>query len=495
VNVADALRTASARLPDKAALLIDGAGVSFAELDQQVDRAAAGFQRLGLVPGDRVALLLGNVPEFVVALYATLRAGLTAVPVNVTFTAPEVSHVLRDSGARVAVAASELSPMLESLRGEVPSLETVVATGGTRWEELAGTAEEPAPVETGPDALALLQYTSGTTGHPRGAMLTHHALIANQDQMGRTRLRVEERDVVLCVLPLFHIYGLNVALAFTLSRGATALLVPRFDAIGTLREITAHRASIIVGAPPMYTAWSLTPEAAQFDLGSVRYAVSGAAPLPVEVLERFQADFGVAIWEGYGLTETAPVLTSNAMRDTPLPGSVGRTVPGVELRLLDAAGRPAPEGDPGEVTVRGPNVFSGYWQAPEATAAVLDADGWFRTGDVGYLDGQDLFLVDRKKDLIIVSGFNVYPREVEEVLYRHPAVAEAAVIGMPHLLTGEAVKAIVVLREGAGATAEDIEAHCRTSLARFKCPHQIEFAESLPLLPSGKVKRRDLRGS
>lgn len=495
MNVADALRSSSVRLPEKAALLTGGTSISFAELDQQVDRAAAGFQRLGLESGDRVALLLGNVPEFVIALYGVLRAGLVAVPVNVSFTAPEVTHVLRDAGARAAVAAAELTPMLQGLRSEVPTLQALLEVGGPEWAELVDTPGDPAPVQAVPDALALLQYTSGTTGRPRGAMLTHRALVANQEQMGRTRLRVEERDVVLCVLPLFHIYGLNVALAFTLSRGATALLVPRFDAVDTLHQITSHRASIIIGAPPMYTAWSLTPEAAQFDLGSVRYAVSGAAPLPVDVLERFQADFGVEIWEGYGLTETAPVLTSNAMRDTPLPGSVGRTVPGVELQLLDEAGRPVPEGDPGEVTVRGPNVFSGYWQAPEATAAVLDSDGWFRTGDVGYLDGQDLFLVDRKKDLIIVSGFNVYPREVEEVLYRHPAVAEAAVIGMPHLLTGEAVKAVVVLREGVGASAEEIEEHCRLSLARFKCPHQIDFVDSLPLLPSGKVKRRELRGA
>ena len=326
-------------------------------------------------------------------------------------------------------------------------------------------------------------------------MLSHANLIANHDQMARTRLSVVEGDVVLCVLPLFHIYALNVAMAFSLSRGATVLLMDRFDPLQTLEAIAAQRASIIIGAPPIYIAWVNTPGASEYDVASVRFAVSGAAPLPRHVLERFQSELGIAIWEGYGLTETAPLLTTVAMNETVLPGSVGRPVPGVELRLVDDRGVDVNRGDPGEVVVRGPNVFSGYWRQPEATAEVLDADGWFRTGDVGILDEGNLYLVDRKKDLIIVSGFNVYPREVEEVLYRHPKLAQAAVIGTPHPYTGEAVKAVVVLRPGEESSSEEITDFCRRSLARFKCPEVVEFVEKLPVNPSGKVLRRELRRS
>ncbi len=251
--------------------------------------------------------------------------------------------------------------------------------------------------------------------------------------------------------------------------------------------------SVVIGAPPMYVAWVNTPGASELDLSGVRHAISGAAALPAHVLERCRSELGMSVWEGYGLTETAPLLTTVAMGDELLPDSVGKPVPGVEIRLIDERGNPVRRGDPGEVIVRGPNVFSGYWQQPEATAEVLDADGWFRTGDVGYAEDGYLYLVDRKKDLVIVSGFNVYPREVEEVLFQHPRVADAAVIGVPHPSTGEAVKAVIVMREGEDATAQEIIDFCATMLARFKCPEIVQFVEALPHLPSGKVLRRKLR--
>ena len=500
MNIAETLRASAARLPDKAAVVFQDEPVTYAELDRRADLAAAGFQRLGLRPGDRVALMAANAPHFVEALYGAWRAGLVVVPVNVLFTSEEVRHMLADSEARAVVVTEAFAATLRGLRDELPELEEVVVAGGSTaevgtrtWRELLDEAGAVVPVEQDPDALALLQYTSGTTGRPKGAMLTHGNLVANHEQMAQTALRVEERDILLCVLPLFHIYALNVALAFTLSRGATVLLIERFDALATMQAVERHRASIIIGAPPMYIAWVNSPGVEDLDLRCVRFAISGAAALPRHVLERFQAELGISIWEGYGLSETAPVLTTVAMGNELKPGSVGKPVPGVQLRLVDEKGRDAAPGDPGEVVVRGPNVFSGYWRQPEATREVLSDDGWFRTGDVGIMDNGDLYLVDRKKDLIIVSGFNVYPREVEEVLFRHPKIAEAAVIGTSHPYTGEAVKAVVVLRPGEEATAEEISDFCRRSLARFKCPEVIEFARELPHLPSGKILRRALR--
>ena len=505
MNLADRLRASAARLPDKAALVLrptsGGAGqITYGALDATVDRAAAAFQQAGLAKGDRVALMIGNSEHFVEAFYGALRAGLVVVPLNVTYTANEVAQILADSAASAVVVEEAYHDRLGGISETLPALNTVIVTGASAppmgastWRQFLGTTAEVAPVDVADDDLALLPYTSGTTGRPKGAMLTHANLAANHDQMAQTRLSVQERDVVLCVLPLFHIYALNVAMAFTLSRGATVLLIERFDPLQTLEAISSQRASVVIGAPPIFIAWLNTPGAENYDLASVRYAVSGAAPLPKQVLARFASELGVTIWEGYGLTETAPLLTTVAMNESVLPGSVGRPVPGVELRLVDDRGNDVRAGDPGEVVVRGPNVFSGYWRDPEATAQVLDADGWFSTGDVGILDGGNLYLVDRKKDLVLVSGFNVYPREVEEVLYRHPKVAEAAVVGTPHPYTGEAVKAVIVLRPGEEASAEDITDFCRRYLARFKCPEVVEFVDALPLNASGKVLRRQLR--
>ncbi|CAN5565989.1 long-chain fatty acid--CoA ligase [soil metagenome] len=504
-NLADSLRDTAARLPDHPALL-GSVTLTYGELDIAVDQVAGVFRGSGLAPGDRVALLLGNCAVFVEAFYGALRAGLVAVPVNNTFTAEEISAILADSGARAVVVGDGYDHRLDGIRQILPTLEQVVVAGassppmGTRtWRQfLGGAGDQPPGQPTGTDAggddLALLSYTSGTTGKPKGVCLSHANLLANHAQMASTRLRLEADDVVLCVLPLFHIYALNVALAFTIARGAAVVLAERFDPLQTLAVIAEHRVSVIVGAPPMYTAWLNTPAAGAGDLASVRYAVSGAAPLARPVLERFRDELGLEIWEGYGLTETAPVLTSAAVCDRLVAGSAGRPLPGVALRLVDREGRDVQPGDPGEVVVRGPNVFSGYWQQPDATRAVLDPQGWFRTGDIGIDEGGDLFLVDRKADLIIVSGFNVYPKEVEEVLFRHPKVAEAAVIGAPHPYSGEIVRAVVVLRDGEEATAQEISDFCRRSLARFKCPQVVDFVPALPHNLSGKVVRRHLRG-
>ncbi len=498
-NLADSLHDTAARLPDRPALL-GAATLTYRELDARVDEVAGAFQGAGLAPGDRVALLLGNSGYFVEAFYGALRAGLVAVPVNNTFTAEEISAILADSGARAVVVGDVHVHQLDGIRETLPALEQVIVTGassppmGTRTlRQFLGGGGEPADTGVGGDDLALLSYTSGTTGRPKGVCLSHANLLANHAQMSGTRLSLNDDDVVLCVLPLFHIYALNVALAFSIAQGAAVVLAERFDPIQTLALIAEQRISVLVGAPPMYTAWLNTPTAQASDLASVRYAVSGAAPLPPRVLERFRSELGVEIWEGYGLTETAPVLTSVAVADRVVPGSVGRPLPGVQLRLADRNGQDVGPGDPGEVVVRGPNVFSGYWQQSETSRAVLDAEGWFRTGDIGIDEDGDLFLVDRKADLIIVSGFNVYPKEVEEVLFRHPKVAEAAVIGAPHPYTGQIVRAVVVLRDGEEATADEISDFCQRSLARFKCPQVVDFVPALPHNLSGKVVRRHLR--
>ena len=474
--------------------------MTYGDLDQRVDAAAAAFQAAGLAKGDRVALMLGNGATFVEAFYGALRAGLVVVPLNITFTTNEVAQILMDAEASAIVVDQTYHDRIAGIHETLPALANVVVAGASSppmgaqtWKQFTEGGGAPEPVETDGEDLALLPYTSGTTGVPKGAMLSHRNLLANHEQMEQTRLSIGERDVVLCVLPLFHIYALNVVMAFSLSRGATVLLMERFDPLQTMEAVSRQRASVVIGAPPIFIAWINTPGIEQYDLASVRYAVSGAAPLPAKVLERFSDELGIAIWEGYGLTETAPLLTTVAMGEKVLPGSVGKPVPNVELKLLDDRGEEVRAGDPGEVVVRGPNVFRGYWRQPEATAEVLDNDGWFRTGDIGILDDGNLYLVDRKKDLIIVSGFNVYPREVEEVLFRHPKVAQAAVIGAPHPYTGEQVKAVVVLREGEEATQDEISDYCRRYLARFKCPEVVEFVDELPINPSGKVLRRQLR--
>lgn len=503
MNVADLVRDAARRAPERAALLYRDTVTTWAELDAEVDRAAAALTGLGLAPGDRVAVALGNVPSFPLVLFAALRAGLVAVPVNTAYTGPEVRHLLSDSGARVAVGNPATAALLASLQAEVPTLEHVLTAGGEPVQGTRGLsalmAEVPgrpgdaalAPSVGSGEDLALLIYTSGTSGRPKGAMLTHRALLANHDQVDQIEPPVMvPDDVVLLVLPLFHIYGLNSGLVAVARHAATGVLEERFDPVETLAEMRRHQVTNIVGAPPMYVAWSMLPDVGDA-FGTVRLAISGAAPLPGAVLRRLLDSTGHHVFEGYGLTETAPVLTTTLMSEVAKPESIGRAIPGVELRLLDEDGDPVDEEDAGEIVVRGPNVFSGYW--PDG-AGGPDPDGWFATGDVAYLDEDgDLHLVDRRRDLILVSGFNVYPREVEEVLLAHPDIAEAAVIGIKHPYTGAGVKALVVAREGAQLSADQVVEFAARSLARFKCPTVVELVPELPHSATGKVSKGRLR--
>jgi long-chain acyl-CoA synthetase len=364
------------------------------------------------------------------------------------------------------------------------------------WDDLGPLGEPFLDPSMADDDLAVLAYTSGTTGEPKGAMLTHGNLRANlEQQMSIPEAHVTEDDVLFLALPLFHIYGLNVTMGLLVMNGAKGVLVEKFEPVAALNLIQQHKVTVLFGAPPMYTAWCATPGADQYDLSAVRLAISGAAPLPADVLREFRDIFNVEIYEGYGLTETAPTLTSNRMTEKPRPGSIGKPLPGIELRLVDEAGTDVEIGDPGEIMVRGPNVFKGYWNRTDATAQVL-RDGWFRTGDIAVQDEDGyLFLVDRKRDLIIVSGFNVFPSEVENALVVNPWIAEAAVIGQPHPYTGETVKAFVVLEPGTETTEAEVIAHAEQHLARFKCPTSVEIVDALPHLLTGKILRRALRAS
>jgi long-chain acyl-CoA synthetase len=469
-NVADLVRCAARRSPDKPALLSEAKQLSWRDLDQTVDRVAAGLLGRGLRAGDRVALVLGNSVEFVAAYFGVLRAGLVAVPVNPGYPAEEKRHQLEDSGAALAIGASA---------GAVASVEQVLGPPG---EVEAGSGGED---------LALLMYTSGTSGRPRGAMLSHRALLANLEQMSQVEPTVlGSEDVVLLALPLSHIYGLHGALGAVAFHGATGILLERFDPVETLAEIRKRRVTAVLGAPTMFLAWSALPDVDAAFAG-VRVAVSGVAPLPEPVHRTLLAETGRHVFEGYGLTETASVVATTLVGRVAKPGSIGQPIPGVALRLVDEQGAEVEEGDPGQVLVRGANLFAGYW--PDASGGP-GADGWWATGDVAYADEDgDMFLVARVRELIVVSGFSVYPREVEDVLATHPDIAEVAVIGAPDPVTGEAVQALVQPRAGARLSAAEVISHAAHSLARFKCPVSVQFVDELPHSATGKVAKGRLR--
>ncbi|MBK5307618.1 MAG: AMP-binding protein [Frankiaceae bacterium] len=497
-NVSDLVRDAADRDGGKAALLFRDRTMTWAELEAGVTAVAAGLSALGAAPGDRVALQLGNTPDFPLVYFGALRGGLVAVPVNTGYTRAELLHCLGDSGASVLVTSRAGADIALSIAQELPTLRAVVVAdvdkapaGASTLDDLLHGDAGGGPSIGGGEDLAVVIYTSGTSGRPKGAMLTHRALLANLDQCARIDPPpTSPDDVVLLVLPLFHIYGLNAGLGAVAKHGATGALTERFDPVETLDQIRRHGVTNVVGAPPMYVAWSMLPDVGDA-FSTVRLAVSGAAPLPSDVLHRFLDVTGHHVFEGYGLTETAPVLTTTLMSEVAKPDSIGRAVPGIELKLVDEQGRPVEDDDPGEICVRGANLFSGYW--PDG-ADGPDADGWFATGDVAYVDDDgDLHLVDRRRELILVSGFNVYPREVEDVLVAHIDIDEAAVIGIAHPYTGESVKALVVLRRGARLSAEDVIAHCAVSLARFKCPTAVEFVTELPHSATGKVSKGQLR--
>jgi long-chain acyl-CoA synthetase len=502
-NLADAVRARAIADPGAPALIVGDASLpdqalSWQALDGQVDACAAGLLALGVPTGARIAIALPNMVEFAVAYFGALRAGLVAVPTNPGYTARELSHQLGDSGSSVLIATPSVLATVEPLHAHLPELRRAYRVGasgdGISFAELTRPAE-PVRTRRGGEDLAVLLYTSANAGAPRGAMLSHRALVANHHQVAQVKPAIiESGDAVLLALPLFHAYGLGGLGAIAWS-GGCGVLVERFDPAQTLHLIAARHVSVIGGVPQMYVAWSLLPDLGE-SLASVRVTVSGAAPLDPATAHRFLEATRHPIFEGYGLTETAPVLTTSLASPVPKIGSVGRPVPGVEVRLVAADGSTIVQtgpsnSEPGEIVVRGANLFSGYW--PDGSGGP-DADGWWRTGDVAYVDADgDLFLVDRLDELILVSGFNVYPQEIELVLAAHPGIAEAMVVGVPHPYAGQSIKAYVVPSAGVSATVEDLSAYCARNLVRYKCPAVIEFVAELPPAGGGKVGKGQLR--
>lgn len=484
--------------PDDAVALISrGQNTDYATLRRQVASLRGGLIAQGLEPGERLAIIAGNNWYFVVAYLAALGAGLVAVPLNPTNPAAAMAHELRESGASAIVATPTARNALREIDwSTLPAVRLFMGAGfepgplGLLLDDLL--SHEPAPVvDRAAEDLAVLIFTSGTAGAPRPAMLTHGNLYMNLRQVLASDDRVQEAgDVVFGLLPMFHIFGLNVVLGMTLVTGASVLLVERFDPVSAVESIVKHRVTTIAGPPTMWAAFAGLPGVEGDELVSVRRAVSGAAKLPTEVGQAIEARFGVHLEEGYGLTEASPVVAAPIAGVTPR-GSVGVPVPGMEVRLVDADGDDVLVGDSGELLVRGPNVFAGYWGDPEATARVLTEDGWLRTGDVAVVDDDgNLYLVDRAKDLIIVSGFNVFPAEVEEVLLEHPAIEACAVLGVAHPHTGESVKAYVKARDGMSIEEDDVIDFCAQRLAHYKCPNKVWFVDDIPRGLGGKVIRR-----
>jgi long-chain acyl-CoA synthetase len=490
-NLSDLVRVAAQRRPEAPALRSAiGGELDWSGLDAEVDAAAAGFRGLELHPGDRVALVLENSVTFVSAYFGALRAGLVAVPIHASYTSREVAALMGRTGAKAAVCGPSTEHVVDEA---VATTRRVVITDGASYDALLASGRGAGPVQPrrrGED-MAVVLFTSGTSGRPRGAMLSHRALLANLDQA----LRIDPApmlagDVVLVALPLTHIYGLNAVLGLIVATGACAVLVDRFEPPGVLEVIRQARVTNLPAVPAMYAALMAEPGAGEA-LAGIRIFASGAAPLPADVARRTRALVGQDVHVGYGLTETAPILTTTLCSRTVKSGSIGRAVPGVDLRLVDESGARVEEGDPGEIEVRGPNLFSGYW--PDAADGPRP-DGWWRTGDIAYADADgDLFIVDRRRELILVNGFNVYPREIEDVIATAPGVAEVAVLGVADSVTGEAVQALVVAEPGSGLTPEAVLAHTATRLARFKQPAAVRIVDELPHSATGKVAKGRLR--
>jgi long-chain acyl-CoA synthetase len=499
-NLAGNLLTSAARFPERPALRHGDIAVSYAELEDASARVADLLHERGMRAGDRVALMLPNVPQFVYAYYGILRAGGVVVPMNVLLKTREIGFCLADSGAVLLLAWHEIAGFADDGAGR-PGAETVAIHPGA-FEERLGAA--PAPeyriAPRAADDTAVILYTSGTTGTPKGAELTH-ANLARNAEVTAELLSITWQDVVLGALPLFHAFGQTCCLNASVLVGASLTLLVRFDSTRALDLIGRDRVTVLEAVPTMYAALLDDPRRGEFDCSALRLCVSGGAALAVEVLcvsggaalavevlRGFEAAFECVVLEGYGLSETSPVACFNHTDRERLPGSIGTPVAGVEMRILDATD------GVGEIAIRGHNVMKGYWNRPAATAEVIDADGWFRTGDIGRIDAAGrYYVVDRKKDLIIRGGYNVYPREVEEVIYEHPAVSEAAVIGLPHRELGEEVCAVVALKAGAVAEDGELKAFVRERVAAYKYPRHVWIVDALPKTSTGKILKREIR--
>lgn len=524
----DVLRRVARDRAYRTAMIFKGTRLTYGEFDRAVDRLAAALQRLGVQPGDRVAVHLPNCPQFVIAYYAILRLGAVVVPCNPIYQQHEMVHQLNDAGAQVIVTLSSTYPLIKRIRSDTPLRHVIVAQIKTYFPPALRTAftlfmEKPRghrvelkddadthwftdvlrhapgryqPAEVKPDDLAVLMYTGGTTGVSKGAMLTHRNILANAYQCKVWLNAPEAQDIGLAQLPLFHAYGMTTGLNLSVITANTMILVPDpRDIDDVLHTIMRYRPTLYPGVPAMYTAINNVPDIQKYNLKSIRLCISGAAGLPVDVQQRFQELTGARLVEGYGLSEASPVVCANPLFGENRLGTIGLPWPDTEVKIVDAddGERQLGVGEVGELCVRGPQVMQGYWNRPEETAETL-IDGWLRTGDIAVMDEQGYFaIVDRKKDMILSAGYNVYPREVEEVLHQHPKVQEAAVIGLPDGMRGEKITAYIKLVPGQTATAADIRKFCRDRLAPYKQPRSVIFQADLPKNMAGKILRRQLK--
>jgi long-chain acyl-CoA synthetase len=492
VNLAENLTRTAAEHGNRTALRLDDTELSFAQLDDASARVAGLLRSRGLEPGDRVGIMLPNVPYFPICYYGVLRAGGVVVPMNVLLKGREVNFYLGDPEAKLCFAWGGFAEAAGVGAAEAGAELVLVEPG--EFDALLGQAEPDAEVaDRASDDTAVLLYTSGTTGTPKGAELTHANLARNVESCLKL-FETTSDDVVLGALPLFHSFGQTCGLNSSVRAGACLTLIPRFDPGTALGIIERDRVTVFQGVPTMYAAMLAHPERESFDVSTLRLCASGGAAMPLDVMRGFEEAFGCVVIEGYGLSETSPVASFNHPDRERKPGSIGTPIEGVEMRVVDEQRNPVPDGEVGEIAIRGHNIMKGYWRRPDATADAIDADGWFYTGDMARVDEDGyFFIVDRKKDMIIRGGYNVYPREIEEVIYEHPAVREAAVVGIPHPELGEEVGAAIALHDGAEATVEEIRDFVKGQVAAYKYPRVIWTVDELPKGPTGKILKREIQ--
>ncbi|HWD05413.1 MAG TPA: long-chain fatty acid--CoA ligase [Amycolatopsis sp.] len=487
-NLVATARTAG----DRPAIRLDDHVLTYLDFHLRSAAVAGDLQARGIRPGDRIAMSLPNLPVFPMLFYGALLAGAVVVPMNPLLSAREVEFQLRDSGASLYYSWEGAGPAPAEAAAAAGVRHVVVPSSGEL--DLGGTPLA-APVDRDGLDTAVVLYTSGTTGTPKGAELTHRNLASNAATVTGTIMRLGSDDVIMGCLPLFHVFGLTCGLNAAVRVGTMLTLIPRFDPAKALAVVARDGVTVFQGVPTMYAAMVNHPDATGADMTSLRLCVTGGSAMPVEVLRNFEKQFGCEVYEGYGLSETSPVAASNRPGHERRPGTIGLPIPGCEMRLVDNADQDVPVGEPGEIVIRGENVMKDYWNRPDATAEAIH-DGWFHTGDIATQDADGYYtIVDRKKDLIIRGGYNVYPREVEEALYLHPAVAEAAVVGIPHPTLGEEVAAVVSLKPGETVAPEDLQVFTRSVLAAYKYPRSVRIVEHLPKGPTGKILRREVKAS
>ena len=511
MNLVSSVRETATTQPGKIAYHFMGQDTSYAEFDASVSKFASALQDLGIEKGDHVAFLLGNTPHFLISLYATMRLGATAIPVNPIYTPDEISYIIHNSDAKAVIALDQLLPLVEQAAGTFSTVQNYIIceTDPATPEKMAalpnhvrnkvrsftqliaGGKMDIEPVAVDENETAIILYTSGTTGSPKGAMLTHKNIYSNARDVA-DYLDFSGDDRVVATLPVFHVFALTVVVNAPLIKGATIILIPRFSPGDVFNTIKESKATIFAGVPTMYNFMNQFPNGRKEDFESVRIAISGGSSLQVALLHSFEEKFDVRISEGYGLSEASPVTCFNPLDRDRIPGSIGTNIINVENKVVNELGEEVPDGEVGELIVRGPNVMKGYYKMPEETEVAL-RNGWLYTGDLARRDEDGYFyIVDRKKDLVIVGGYNVYPREVEEVLFEYRDIVEAAVIGVPDMDFGEAVHAFVVLKDGVEEDVEKLEAYCAARLAKYKVPKKFEFLDELPKNATGKILRRSL---